>query len=129
MYYCYALPLTHMYYFYALTHTYYNFFPSSHAGATATPPHTYCVGESEEDNEYAAKLTKHRSQEYDVTLSTAQQLQIQDLRSQTESPCYLYDLRLLLFYARYLCVPLLPTICLKYTIDSVPLRPLSNWYY
>ena len=49
-----------MYYCYALTHTYYNFFPSSHAGATTTPPpHTYCVGESEEDNEDAAKLAKH----------------------------------------------------------------------
>ena len=85
------------------------------------PPHTYCVGESEEDNEDAAKLAKHRSQEYDATLSTPQQLQIQELRSHTESPCYLYDLRLLLFYARYLCVPLLSTICLNCTIDSVPL--------
>ena len=93
------------------------------------PPHTYCVGESEEDNEYAAKLTKHRSQEYDVTLSTPQQLQIQELRSQTKSLCYLYDLSILLFYARYLCVPLLSTISLNCTIDSVPLRPLSNWYY
>ena len=96
-----------------------------------TPPltHTVQAGESEEDNEDAAKLAKHRSQEYDATLSTPQQLQIQELRSQTESPCYLYDLRLQLFYARYLCVPLLPTICLNFTIDSVPLRPLSKWYY